>query len=387
MPLGPPWFHGFNPNAFLPEDRHSLTIPDYYFIIMPTNGESGPDPDHILAHFGTPTEIMTVEGYEIWRYERLENRNWDLFLRAQLAQRLVEERPFLRPSEPAELAQPKRNLTPWDARGNVQLDRAKTLSIRFAKPVTGRMIDLAANFADQYELHFLRRGQELDKTRVPSVEWNGAEVAYGEPGLQSRLVAVPEACRANGFDEVRIVPLGRSPHFALGHFLVFDEWIPYHTERNPSGEKYHRYEGEKMASLDSTEVTTSEDASASAGKARRATASFVGFLAYGPYLPLRPGRYRIDFALKISDNTSPEEVIKLDACAFAGQQSLRVRSLRGIDFPAPGQYHTFSLTLDAQEELDLVEYRVLVAGKGAVTLDYVDVTRITPEKTSEACEP
>lgn len=384
---GLPWFHGTNPNAFLSENRHDLTIPDYHFVIVPTSGEPGPDPEHIESRYGKPVEIITVEGYEIWRYDRMANRQLDLFLRAQLAQRLVEQRPFVGPNDLHNLGVPKRNLTAWESRKNTQIPRDGHISIRFDKPVHGAMIDISANFADEYMLWFSRDGRKLGKTRVPSVDWTGAEIAYCEPGLQSRLVAVPPACRDGGFNEVRVVPLGRSPHFSIGHFLVFDEWIPYSPGWVRPGENYHRHEGENMSRLDSAEVMTVADASASAGQARQASAAFQGCMAFGPYLPLPPGRYRVDFALKIDDNTSIDTVANLDAYAFAGQQRLQFRPLRGRDFSAPNQYQVFSFTFDAADELDLVEYRVLVPGKTKVTLDYVDVTRLTAEKSSEACEP
>ncbi|HTU21218.1 MAG TPA: hypothetical protein VMG10_24405 [Gemmataceae bacterium] len=387
LPWGQPWFHGYNPNAFLLDDRRDPTVPDYHFAIVPTSGNTEVDAEQILARFGKPAEIIAAGEYEIWRYDRMVNRHLDLFLRTQAAQRLVEQKPFVRPYQPAILAHPKRNLTSWNARGNVQLQRDATLTIRFEKPVAGRMIDIAANYADEYLLWFYREGRKLGKTRVSAVAWNGAEIAYCEPGLQSRLVEVPEACRPDGFDEVRVTPLGRSQHFAIGHFLVFDEWIPYRSGRANPGDRYHRYEGERMSQIDSAEVATVADASASAGQARQATAAFQGYLAYGPYLPLPAGRYRIDFSLKIEDNSFAETIATIDASAFGGWQTLQARRLRGCDFTSANQYQIFSLTFDVAEELDLVEYRVLVGGKTKATFDYVDVTRLPPERTSETCEP
>jgi hypothetical protein len=388
LPSGQPRFHGFNPNCFLSEDRRDLTIPDYHFFLMPTNGELGPDPEQILLRYGKPAEIISVDKFDIWRYDRLDSRQLDLFLRAQMAQRLVEQKPFVGPSEPRILAQPKRNLTPWGARGNVQIPHGGTLVLRFDKPVRGAMIDLAANFTDQYVLRFFRAGRELDKAHVSTVDWNGAESGYYcDPGLQARLVAVPGACRDGGFDEVRVTPFGPSPHFAIGHFLVFDEWVPCRSGWGRRDENYRRYEGEKMIGTASAEVTTIADASASAGQARQATAAFQGFMAYGPYLPLPPGRYRLDFAVKSDNNTSTEPVAILDACAYGGQERLQVRPVRGSDFSSPNRYQVFSFTFEAAEELDLVEYRVMVTGKAAVTLDYVEVTRLTPERSAEACEP
>ena len=123
-------------------------------------------------------------------------------------------------------------------------------------------------------------------------------------------------------------------------------------------------------------MTNTADSSASAGQARQAVASFQGCLAYGPYTPLPDGRYRIDFALKVEDNTSSDTVAVIDSCVYGGQQVLQSRTLSGVDFACPDHYAVFSLTFDAEDDLDLVEFRVLVLGKTKVTLDYVDVTRI-----------
>ncbi|HWG42019.1 MAG TPA: hypothetical protein VN688_04475 [Gemmataceae bacterium] len=377
---GVPWFHGFNPNAFLGDNPHDLSLPDYNFVIVPTNGEAGPDPEHILARFGKPVEIIPTEHHEIWRYDRLANRQLELFLRAQLAQRLVRDKPFLAPTEPSSLRKPKRNLTACDARGTIHLARGNSFTVRFDRPTTGAMIDISADFADEYSLLFLRGGKELGQTHVPAVEWTGSEIAYCKPGLQSRLVQVPLACRKLGFNEVRITPLGRPQQFTIGHFLVFDEWLPLRSERAIPTDPYRRYEGEKMARLDSAEVTNLADASASAGQARQAAASFQGCMAYGPYTPLSPGRYRIDFALKVEDNTSSDAVAMIDSSACGGQQLLQSRMLSGGDFASADQYAVFSITFDAEDELDLVEYRVMTLGKTAVTLDYVEVTRIAAEK-------
>jgi hypothetical protein len=384
---GIPWFHAINPNGYLSRDPRDLTIPDYHFVIVPTNGESGPAPEHILARFGKPVEVVSIPDYEIWRYERLESRQLELFLRAQLAQRLVHERPFVAPSEPRTLGKLRRNLTPPNARGLVPLDHGGSLTLRFDAPVTGRTIDISANCSDEFLLHFSCEGRELGTTRVPAVPWTGVEIAYCPPGLQSRLVAVPPACRSGGFDEVRLAPLDRTQQVTVGHFLVFDEWIPYHSRRGVPTESYHRYEGEQMARLDSAEITTIADPTASAGQARRAAASFKNFLAYGPYFPLAPGRYRVDFALKVEDNTCTDTVAEIDSSACGGWQRLQSRPLRGVDFASAQRYQVFSLTFDTEDELDLVEFRVLAAGKAAVTLDHVDVTRVSPGKSSESCEP
>jgi hypothetical protein len=245
------------------------------------------------------------------------------------------------------------------------------------------MIDISANYLDQYLLLFARDGKELGSTRVPSVVWTGAEIAYCKPGLQSRLVPVPPACRMEGFNEVRVLPVGRSEHCSLGHFLVFDDWIPYQSGWERRYEPYHRYEGEKLCHMTSPEVAMVQDPSASNGQAQQASPAFEGCLAYGPYTILAPGSYRAEFALKVEDNRSTDVVATIDSCAFGGDQILHSRPLRGVDFPSANQYTVFSFSFDADDELDLVEFRVTVHAKAKVTLDYVDVTRTGVASSSD----
>ncbi|HEY7427780.1 MAG TPA: hypothetical protein VH682_26350, partial [Gemmataceae bacterium] len=384
---GAPWFHSINPNGYLSDDPHDLSVPDYHFVVFTIGAEGGLDREQIRARYGEPLEILSAEGHDIWRYERMVNRHLDLFLRAQLAQRLVRNKPFLGPAQPASLRKPKRNMTPREERGNIHLQRGEPLTVRFDKPVTGTMIDISGHFLDQYMLLFLRDGEELGTTRVPPVTWTGVENAYCEAGLQSRLVPVPPACHPGGFDEVRITGVGCMPDVTLGHFLVFEEWIPYRSGPRHDNNLYRRHEGEKLAHENAPGLTAIADSSASGGMAWRSASSFRGCMAYGPYFPLSPGRYRIDFALATADNTSSEVVATIDSCAFGGQQILHSRPLRGVDFASPGRYTVFSFPIDIEEDLDLVEFRTIVHGKTAVTLDYVEVTREVPAVTSEMCEP
>jgi hypothetical protein len=380
---GMPWFHSFNPNSFLSDDPHDLSLPDYHFVVVPRHKGGSVDREQILARYGKPAEILLVDHNEIWRYDRMISRQLDLFLRAQLAQRLVKNKPFVGPSEPSRLRKPKRNLTAWDDAKNILLDRGGSLTLRFDKPIAGDMIDISANALGCYLLRFARDGKELGSTRVPSVEWTGAESAYCKPGLQSRLVPVPPACRTEGFNEVRVFPAGRSEHFSLGHFLVFDEWIPYQSGWERRYEPYHRYEGEKLNHPNSPEVTTIQDPSASNGQAQQASSAFEGCLVYGPYTILSPGHYRVEFALRVEDNRSTDVVATLDSCAFGSEEILHSLPLRGVDFPSTNQYTVFSFTFDADDELDLVEFRAIVHAKAKVTLDYIDVTRTGAASSSD----
>jgi hypothetical protein len=50
--------------------------------------------------------------------------------------------------------------------------------------------------------------------------------------------------------------------------------------------------------------------------------------------------------------------------------------LTDADFPAENAYTLHTLIIDSVEDLDVVEFRLHSAGRCAVSLDYVEVTRL-----------
>jgi hypothetical protein len=115
------------------------------------------------------------------------------------------------------------------------------------------------------------------------------------------------------------------------------------------------------------------EAGASGGRVRQAAADFQGVVSYTKFVSLPAGRYRVDFAVRVADNTSAEEVALLDGCSFVPPAALAARPLRGVDFPAAGRFVRQSLNLNLEEDGDYIVFSLHAAGKTAVALDCIDL--------------
>jgi hypothetical protein len=223
-PDGEPTFHAYNPNRFLNDDPADLTLPHYNFIIVSPSEKTAPSRQYVRAEFGEPAETIVVGNDEVWLYERLSSPRFDRFLEAQLAQRMCRREKHVAPRSPAALAHPKANLMPWWSARNVQPKPGEDVEVRFERPVCGDLIDLAANYPDEYRLIFYRGEQLLETLEAPAVPWTGAVPCfYTDPGIQSRLLRLPESLRGRSFDRVLIHPIGPSTERSLGHFLLLTE--------------------------------------------------------------------------------------------------------------------------------------------------------------------
>lgn len=221
---GSPWVHACNPNRFLADDPADLTFPHYNFLIISPADELSPSAEKARREFGEPLEKIAVDGEEIWLYERLSGPRFDRFLEAQLAQRLCRREKYIAPVSPGALSVPKPNRMSWWSARNVQPEQGKELEICFDRPVSGGLIDVAANHSDEYQLGFYRGQELLGWVKVPAVPWTGAVFYYYPPsGIQSRLVSVADALSKRSWNRVVVRPIRASPELSLGHFLVFDE--------------------------------------------------------------------------------------------------------------------------------------------------------------------
>jgi hypothetical protein len=107
-----------------------------------------------------------------------------------------------------------------------------------------------------------------------------------------------------------------------------------------------------------------------------------GYLVYGPYAPIAPGKYRLTFALQL-DKELPASVSQddifctLDVAASAGQKIIKARSLAVKAVP-PGIVNEISFPFDLTETVFGAEFRVFstgIAGMSARLL--VDLTERT----------
>ena len=100
-------------------------------------------------------------------------------------------------------------------------------------------------------------------------------------------------------------------------------------------------------------------------------------LAYGPYIALPPGRYRVKYALKTDRAGIDEPMATVDVFTHRdGGVPRATREIRGIEFSAANQYQLFELEFETDKPLEDVEFRVQYAGQGMLGLDYVQITPV-----------
>ncbi len=119
----------------------------------------------------------------------------------------------------------------------------------------------------------------------------------------------------------------------------------------------------------------------------------------GPYATVIPGRYRVDFRLRLADAPATDQLAAIvDVFSFAAGGQVVQHGISAAEFAARdasanqgdasapgglsmtegGQYHTFSLEFQTDRLLNDVEFRVLHTGLGALAVDTLAVTYLGP---------
>jgi hypothetical protein len=360
LQMGIPWFHASNPDRFLSANSEDLRVPDYQFLLLRAGDHMCPSANIATLAFGEPREKIVIGSDEIWLYDSLRSSAFDRFLRSRLAERLHSRRPYVGPVAPVCLARPKANMTPANARGTVALDPKHPLEIRFAEPVSGRLIDVGAHYSNQLDLVFYRGEQRLGELHVPAVPLTGA--AFELPGIQSRLLPVPASLREKKWDRVIVNPVAESGYLSLGHFLVFAEGLP----EPPSPPR--AFPPRVRLTADDLFPRLRENGDPSMARLGDSCP-----IVFSPEMTLSPGRYRVEYSIQVEDNASALEVASLTVLSHTPQKLLAMRILRANEFRAPGEYVTQTLTFETAEETDFVLCGLASTGRTRVVLDHIDL--------------
>jgi hypothetical protein len=373
---GLPFFHASDRKRFLADDPHDTSVPRCDFIVVrPGCSFRDPGPEMIALLYGLPRERVPAGEHEVWLYDRLRSSPLDRFFRARIAERLRARNPGTAPSSPACLAQPKANMSPTEASGNVPIAPGESLEVRFARPVCGKSIDVAAGHDELFDLEFHCGERRLGRLHVPGVPVTGA--AYEYPGIQARLLALPPALQTEEWDRVVVRPRAGSGTVHLGHLFVRPDDVP-DTGVGPSQRMPRvRLEAEWLQTFttfrDDFLAASTPDPRASGGRVREAAADFRGPVSFTSSMSLPAGRYRLDYAMRVADTAVEGEIADIDALCFAPKAVLAARSLHGSDFPAADRFTAHSLTIDLAEDTDFLFFRFASRGKTAVALDYIDL--------------
>ena len=122
------------------------------------------------------------------------------------------------------------------------------------------------------------------------------------------------------------------------------------------------------------------------GEAWQFRASGTGYHAiHGPYIrePLRTGKYRATFKLKVDDiGTDDVYITYIDVVSIYKEQKgakvLAARTLTSNDFGKSDEYREFNLDFDIFTDEREVEFRVAPTNGFLTTLDFVQLSRRLP---------
>ncbi len=257
------------------------------------------------------------------------------------------------------------------------------MQVHFARPISGQLLDVGANFTDRLDLDFYHGEERLGSLPVPMVPWTGA--SYGKPGIQSRLLSLTTALRDQTWDRIVVRPRPGNGQIHLGHLLVFAETVPGLDEERPAScPSRVRLEGETLLPINpGTPYRDDADSAASGGRVRVADVDFATPFCFTQMIFLPPGRYRLECAAKVDDNTRTDEVARVRVSCLSPPDHLAELPLRGIDFPIAERYATHELTFEVTEETEGMQIGVLTTGKTPITVDYLDLIAEPPASPGE----
>ncbi|MDP3981349.1 MAG: DUF2079 domain-containing protein, partial [Chlamydiota bacterium] len=102
----------------------------------------------------------------------------------------------------------------------------------------------------------------------------------------------------------------------------------------------------------------------------------AGFLVYGPYIPLKAGKYTVMFSLKTSESKNDTEIAVLKITANHGRNLIAEKKILYQDFNAPKQYQQFFLDFELTAE-EKIEFPVVYMGNTSLWLDYIQLMEQT----------
>ncbi len=137
-----------------------------------------------------------------------------------------------------------------------------------------------------------------------------------------------------------------------------------------------RFEAERMWPMGTAAETTRRDPGASAGAARASTpARPDGWVVFGPYLELGPGRYRAVAALRLG---APARGRAARFEVVADRSGLAALDVPAAHLRDDGRWSLAAITFEVAEAVRDVEFRVQAASGVDLLVDYVDLTPVLP---------
>ncbi len=128
----------------------------------------------------------------------------------------------------------------------------------------------------------------------------------------------------------------------------------------------NQFEAESLAHRSGKEEKDAQSSGGSVWSARRGEAE-PGYVIFGPYSPLKEGRYLVLFRLKRTDEGAGA-LVTLDTCVGGGNPITSSRTMKAEELPV-GQYRVVPLLLSHPG--GAVETRVLWTGSASVVVDSI----------------
>ena len=140
-----------------------------------------------------------------------------------------------------------------------------------------------------------------------------------------------------------------------------------------------RFEAERLTPMQTADRTTRLDARASDGRARSADGRRRdGMITFGPYLTVDRGRYRIEAAMRLRTPSDAAPAAWLDVRTGRGQVSHGRVDVPAERLPTDGSYTIVSVTIEAGEPLEDLEFIVGAQPGVDLLVDYIDLVPVLP---------
>ena len=140
-----------------------------------------------------------------------------------------------------------------------------------------------------------------------------------------------------------------------------------------------RFEAERMTPMQTADRTTRLDGRASGDRARAAGGGRPdGLITLGPYLNLNPGRYRVEAAMRLQAPSEATPAAWLEVRSARGRGAHGRVEAPAANLPTDGSFTTVSVTFDAVEPLEDLEFRVGAHPGVDLLVDYIDLIPVLP---------
>ena len=139
-----------------------------------------------------------------------------------------------------------------------------------------------------------------------------------------------------------------------------------------------RFEAERMPPRELQTATAVDDTQASSGAARRSQPSHAsGFVVFGPWIDLDPGRYQARVALRLDGLAEPGAAVRFSVFSAATRTLVARTTIPGEDLRRD-RYEVVTLPFELEAAVDDVAFRVRTPSTLSLRVDYIELVPTLP---------